>query len=116
MFGLGDFSINTVLTTLALLYVTHFLLNVVGLRPELAGAVQLIGRTVDAISDPAMGRLSDRCRWRWGRRRPFLSLGPGESGVQPTFFTHPWVVADSSGRCMAIYYARNTDRQIVVGP
>jgi len=51
-----------------------------------------------------------------GRRRPFLSLGPGESGVQPTFFTHPWVVADSSGRCMAIYYARNTDRQIIVGP
>lgn len=50
-----------------------------------------------------------------GNRRPFLSLGPGESGVQPTFFTHPWVVADSSGRCLAIYYARNTDRQIVVG-
>jgi hypothetical protein len=51
-----------------------------------------------------------------GRRRPFLSLGPGETGVQPTFFTHPWVVADGSGRCMAIYYARNTDRTIVVGP
>jgi hypothetical protein len=51
-----------------------------------------------------------------GQRRPFLSLGPGETGVQPTFFTHPWVVADGSGRCMAIYYARNTDRQIVVGP
>jgi VHL beta domain len=51
-----------------------------------------------------------------GNRRPFLSLGPGETGVQPTFFTHPWLVADSSGRCMAIYYARNTDRTIVVGP
>jgi hypothetical protein len=51
-----------------------------------------------------------------GRRRPFLSLGPGETGVQPTFFTHPWVVADASGRCISIYYARNTDRTIVVGP
>jgi hypothetical protein len=51
-----------------------------------------------------------------GRRRPFLSLGPGETGVQPTFFTHPWVVADTSGRCISIYYARNTDRTIVIGP
>ncbi len=63
------------LTSLAILYVTHFLLVVAGLRPELAGAVQLIGRTIDAFADPAMGRLSDRCRWRWGRRRPFFLLG-----------------------------------------
>ena len=51
-----------------------------------------------------------------GQRQPFLSLAPGESGVQPTFFTHPWVVADTSGRCLAIYFARNTDRRIVIGP
>lgn len=51
-----------------------------------------------------------------GRRRPFLSLGPGETGAQPAFFTHPWVVADTSGRCIAIYYARNTDRTIIIGP
>jgi glycoside/pentoside/hexuronide:cation symporter, GPH family len=75
VFSLGDFTINTVLTTLSILYVSHFLLVVAGLRPELAGAVQLIGRAVDAFSDPAMGRISDRCRWRWGRRRPFLLLG-----------------------------------------
>ncbi|HKA13432.1 MAG TPA: MFS transporter [Myxococcota bacterium] len=75
MFALGDFTVNTVLTSLAILYVTHFLLVVAGLRPELAGAVQLIGRTIDAFADPAMGRISDRCRWRWGRRRPFFLLG-----------------------------------------
>ena len=75
MFALGDFTVNTVLTSLAILYVTHFLLVVVGLRPELAGAVQLIGRTIDAFADPAMGRISDRCRWRWGRRRPFFLIG-----------------------------------------
>ena len=75
MFALGDFTVNTVLTSLSILYVTHFLLTVAGLRPELAGAVQLIGRTVDAFSDPAMGRISDRTRWRWGRRRPFFLIG-----------------------------------------
>ena len=50
-----------------------------------------------------------------GRRRPYLSLGPGETGVQPTFFTHPWVVADQGGRCLAIYYARRTDSEVVIG-
>lgn len=50
-----------------------------------------------------------------GRRRPYLSLTPGETGVQPTFFTHPWVVADLSGRCLAIYDARLNDREIVIG-
>jgi sugar (glycoside-pentoside-hexuronide) transporter len=75
VFGLGDFTVNTVLTSLSILYVTHYLLVVVGLRPELAGAVQLIGRTIDAFADPTMGRISDRCRWRWGRRRPFFLIG-----------------------------------------
>lgn len=51
-----------------------------------------------------------------GRRQPHLSLGPGETGVQPTFFSHPWLVADTSGRCIAIYFARRTDSEIVIGP
>jgi sugar (glycoside-pentoside-hexuronide) transporter len=75
VFSLGDFTVNTVLTSLAILYVTHYLLVVAGLRPELAAAVQLIGRSIEAFSDPAMGRISDRCRSRWGRRRPFFLLG-----------------------------------------
>jgi Na+/melibiose symporter-like transporter len=41
----------------------------------LAGLVPLIGRGVDAITDPLMGRLSDRTRWSSGRRRPFFLLG-----------------------------------------
>jgi Na+/melibiose symporter-like transporter len=64
-----------VLTSIAILYVSYYLVVVVGLRPEYAGAVQMIGRTIDAFADPAMGRISDRCRWRWGRRRPFFLIG-----------------------------------------
>jgi len=81
VFGLGDFTVNTVLTSLSIVYVTHFLLVVAGLRPELAGAVQLVGRTIDAFTDPAMGRISDRCRWKWGRRRPFFLIGAIPFGV-----------------------------------
>jgi sugar (glycoside-pentoside-hexuronide) transporter len=71
----GDFTVNTVLVSLNIVFVTYFLTQIAGLRPELAGLVQLVARTVDAFTDPAMGRISDRCRWRWGRRRPFFVLG-----------------------------------------
>jgi len=102
VFGLGDFTVNTVLTSLSIIYVTHFLLTVAGLRPELAGAVQLIGRTVDAFSDPAMGRISDRCRWRWGRRRPFFLIGAIPFGVG---FALLWLhLPHASQAAMFAYY------------
>ena len=102
MFALGDFTVNTVLTSLALLYFTHYLLVVAGLRPELAGAVQLIGRTIDAFADPAMGRFSDRCRWRWGRRRPFFVLGAIPFGIG---FALLWLpLPETSQLAMFAYY------------
>ncbi len=102
MFALGDFTVNTVLTSLAILYVTHYLLVVAGLRPELAGAVQLIGRSIEAFSDPAMGRISDRCRWRWGRRRPFFLLGAIPFGAG---FGLLWVhLPEASQLAMFAYY------------
>ncbi len=50
-----------------------------------------------------------------GRRQPYLTLAPGETGVQPTFFTHPWLVSDLGGRCVAIYFARRDDAEIMIG-
>lgn len=35
-----------------------------------------VGRAFDAVTDPLVGWLSDRTRSRWGRRRPYLLLGP----------------------------------------
>jgi len=81
LYSLGDFSTNTVLATTALLYASYFLINVAGLRPALAGLVPLIGRVVDACTDPLMGRLSDVTRSRFGRRRPYFLLGAVPLGV-----------------------------------
>ncbi len=72
-FGFGDHTLNVALSALSLLYL-FFLTEVAGLRPALAALVLLVGRTVDAITDPLMGRISDITRWRWGRRRPYLLL------------------------------------------
>jgi glycoside/pentoside/hexuronide:cation symporter, GPH family len=88
VYATGDFTVNTVLVSLSMIYVAYFLVQVVGLRPELAGAVQLIARSVDAFTDPAMGRLSDLCHWKWGRRRPFFLIGAVPFGL---FFALLWV-------------------------
>jgi sugar (glycoside-pentoside-hexuronide) transporter len=88
IYASGDLTVNAFLSVLGIVYVTYFLTQIVGLRTELAGAVQLVGRAVDAFSDPLMGRISDRCRWKAGRRRPFFLLGALPFGL---FFALLWV-------------------------
>lgn len=46
-----------------------------GVSPTLIGLVLSISRLWDAITDPWMGSISDNCRWRWGRRKPFILIG-----------------------------------------
>ncbi len=70
-FGSGDWSISS-FGTLRQIFYAIFLTDVVGLRPGLAAVAIVVGTLWDAINDPLVGRLSDRVRTRWGRRRPFL--------------------------------------------
>lgn len=81
VYALGDLTVNTALSSLGLIYASYFLTQVAGLRPALAGLVPLIGRFVDAVTDPLMGRISDLTRWRAGRRRPYFLIGAIPFGV-----------------------------------
>ena len=103
VYATGDFTVNAFLSVLGIVYITYFLTQIVGLRPELAGAVQLVGRAIDAFADPLMGRLSDRCRWKAGRRRPFFLLGALPFGL---FFALLWV--DLSGASQLQLFAYYT--------
>jgi sugar (glycoside-pentoside-hexuronide) transporter len=80
VYATGDFTVNTALASLSLIYM-YFLVEVAGLRPALAGLIPLIGRTVDAFTDPLMGRISDHTRWVAGRRRPYFLIGALPFGV-----------------------------------
>jgi GPH family glycoside/pentoside/hexuronide:cation symporter len=72
-YGASDLgaSLTFVAVNTWLLYV---LVNVAGVPPVWAGAVFLVGRLVDAVTDPVMGVLADRWRDRVGRL-PFLRWG-----------------------------------------
>jgi sugar (glycoside-pentoside-hexuronide) transporter len=107
IYGLGDLSTNAALATLALVYASYFLTQVAGLRPALAGLVPLVGRTIDAITDPIMGRLSDRTRWRSGRRRPYLLIGALPFGASfALLWTDPSTFGFGDGQTARfLYYA-----------
>lgn len=86
-YALGDVSLNAGLVALALVYANYFLPQIADIRPLYAGLIPLIGRLVDAVSDPLMGWISDRTRTRFGRRRPYFLLGAIPYGV---FFALLW--------------------------
>jgi GPH family glycoside/pentoside/hexuronide:cation symporter len=70
-----------------------FLVQVAGLNPALAGTAILIGRVLDAVTDPLMGLISDRTRSRWGRRKPYIWAGLVPVGLS---FMLLWFVPEGS--------------------
>ncbi len=102
IYALGDHTINLSLSSLSFFF-PWFLTDVAGLRPWLAGLVPLLGRAVDAFTDPAMGRISDVTRWRWGRRRPYLLIGMLPFGA--AFAALWWNVPAASESARFGYYA-----------
>ncbi len=94
VYASGDFTLNTALAALSLVYAQYFLVQVADVRPVLAGLIPLVGRTIDAFFDPLMGRISDRTRWRSGRRRPWFLIGALPYGA---LFAAMWVDAPFDG-------------------
>ena len=73
-YGIADIGASLAYVTINI-FLLKFLVDVVGLKPSLAGWAFLVGRAIDAITDPLMGAISDRFQSRWGRRMPFIWLG-----------------------------------------
>ncbi len=101
VYSLGDMSTNTALSALTIIYAAYFLTQVAGLRPVLAGTVPLIGRFVDAFTDPMIGRLSDRTTLKGGRRRPYFLIGAIPYGLT---FMMLWYVPPVESQLLAFVY------------
>ena len=65
-----------------------------GLNPALFGLAMTIPRIWDAFTDPLMGRISDRTKSRYGRRRPYVFFG--SIAVCLSFLTI-WMVPQNMG-------------------
>jgi hypothetical protein len=51
-----------------------------------------------------------------GQRVPyFAALGAGQSPVQQTFITHPWIVTDANGACLGIWLPTESPGTALIG-
>src|SRR5210317_1977762 len=56
-------------------YIPKFYTDVVGINISVLGSLMFSVRIFDAVTDPAIGYLSDRSKARSGRRRPYIAAG-----------------------------------------
>lgn len=71
--------------------------QVLGLSGSLAGTASLLALSVDAITDPMIGRISDRWQSRWGRRHPFMLAGAIPFGIAVALLFNPPAGLDQWG-------------------
>lgn len=92
-YGIGIIGIQFPNVIVAGLAMTIFTIGY-GMSPTAIGAILMIARGWDAITNPLMGTISDGTRTRWGRRRPYLVLGGALTAL-----TYPlvWLVPSSWG-------------------
>ncbi len=74
--GYGVAAVSLAIGNAAMMFfLFKFLTDEAGIAPFVAGNVLLVGKFWDAITDPLVGRLSDRTRSRMGQRRAWIAGG-----------------------------------------
>ena len=53
-------------------FLMFFLTDLAGISPAIAGSIIGVAVLWDAITDPIIGILSDRCKSKYGKKRPFI--------------------------------------------
>ncbi|QQE11479.1 MFS transporter [Planctomycetota bacterium] len=72
-----------------------------GINPTLVSLAMFVFRIWDGFTDPFMGNISDNCRSKWGRRRPFIILGAILCAVT---FPLLWMMSREWSHMMIIIY------------
>ena len=88
------------------IYLPSFYATEVGLGLGTVGGVLLAARMFDTVSDPIAGYVSDRLRWRWGRRKPLMMIGGVIAAAAMLGLAHPPAGAGAGyllGLAIALY-------------
>lgn len=82
LYGIGGIGENISYNLFYMCFI-FFLTSVAGIKPAAAGTISLIAVMWDAISDPIVGYLSDRCKgWKdFGKRGTFILFGAIPLGI-----------------------------------
>jgi GPH family glycoside/pentoside/hexuronide:cation symporter len=99
-YGGAEGASSLAFTVLAIYYLI-FLTDVAGINPATAGAILFGVNLWDAVTDPAVGILSDRTRSRFGRRRPYILSSALPFSL--VFWLLFWV-PPLTGRALTAYY------------
>jgi len=57
------------------IYYMYFMTDIAKIPAIIAGGISLFAIAWDAVSDPIIAYKSDNCRWKIGRRVPFMTIG-----------------------------------------
>jgi len=99
-YGCGDFA-SVLYWTTFMKYLTYFYTDVFGLALPVAGAFLFWSRSLDGISDVAVGVWADRNESRWGKFRPFLIWGCLPFAIAGVLtFTTPGFIESDSGKLL----------------
>lgn len=98
-YGIGGFFVN--LVAIGDQFGMYFLTDVVLLPSGIVGTIMLLTTFFDAVNDPIIGSMADRCETRFGKYRPFMVVGGIIMAVMMILrFTDPGL----SGMAKAVYY------------
>lgn len=99
-FGMASFPRNS-MASVVNVYFLLFLLNVAQLPAGYASIITLVGRVLDACSDPLLGFVITRTRTRFGKYRPWIL---GSLLFSYGFYILLWYVPDFSPKQLLVYY------------
>ena len=91
-YSMGVVSDHYANVCLAWIFITPFFVDFLGLGATVVGLALAAARCWDAFTDPLVGRISDACKSRYGRRKPFIFVGAILTGL---LFPVIWMVPDS---------------------
>jgi GPH family glycoside/pentoside/hexuronide:cation symporter len=80
-YALGDAAAGGITWKVMSIAFPFFFTNIFGLTVADAGALMLLARLFDVVTDPLMGAIADRTKSRWGTYRPWLIFGAIPLGV-----------------------------------
>lgn len=109
-YAIGFFGMSIPINMLKTFAFTFYVLNR-GVTTTQWAMMMLIYAFIDALDNPVYGFLSDRTRTRWGRRRPWLTIGtPLLVLCFVAFYNLPAFLAGSSvfAYCMLFYILTGT--------